>query len=456
MGGNSGVGPYEAELNRMRALEDWRIPKAASLQTALTSLDNALGTVLNSQAWTGSSAEAAHAALAILQTNFRTIEKFVGQLADTIEQANTYRRTIASTELPSSNVDPFWANAAKMGSVVVHPVLGPLAADKALDAISGFLGNQREEEAKRIVEGVERGLAPSARSLTKAASTLAEFDPRVAVPAPPEKPVGPGFEVDPPRGTYPGGGSSPGGRNPGSGGHYPDIPSYPSPDSPGGGGGSEPGGGGSNPGGGGSNPGGGGGGSNPGGGGGGTNPGGGGGSGSDDPSVDSPGGGVIPGGPGGGGTGPGSGNPLHPGGGLGTGGGGLGGAIGGGAGAAAIAASSKISGFGSMGSLGGASSAAGAGMRSGGGLLGNTSLGGTAGAGGAGSGGGSGAGSSGAAGAGARPGMGMMGGAGGGDDEKSKRNGLGGPIAPKIEDEDEVGPRSKGARAGSRDDHRKD
>ena len=43
---SQGAGPYETELERIRGLEDWRIPKAASLRTALTTLDRALGTVL--------------------------------------------------------------------------------------------------------------------------------------------------------------------------------------------------------------------------------------------------------------------------------------------------------------------------------------------------------------------------------------------------------------------------
>ncbi|WP_165314255.1 hypothetical protein [Agromyces protaetiae] len=47
----------------------------------------------------------------------------------------------------------------------------------------------------------------------------------------------------------------------------------------------------------------------------------------------------------------------------------------------------------------------------------------------------------------------MMGGQGGaGDDEKERRSGLGGPLAPKLEDDEELGPRSKGARAGGRDE----
>jgi len=450
------VGKNEAELNRIRSLEDWRIPRAASLRTALTSLDRALTAVIDSTAWEGESAQEARTSLSTLQQNFRLIDTFVGQLTDTIENANSYRRTAASAELPSAQVDPFWANAAKIGSVVVHPVLGPLAADRAVDAIGSFLGNQREEQAAKIIEGIKLGLAPSAVSMQASAAVLASFDPRVAMPDPPQPPDQPGTGVDGPHITSPGGGSIPGGvAAPGGGGGV----------APGGGG---TGGGGGN-GGGGNGDGGNGGGGNNGGGnnGGGGNGGGGnggGGNGGEDPTIDSPGGGVTPGGGGGtggggaGGSG-GSGGGSLPGGAF-PGGGGIGGAVGGGAGAAAIAAGAKISGFGSMGALGGSGlgGAAGAGVKAGGGLLGSSSLGGAAGAGNpAGTGGrpgaavgGSGSGT-GVAGTG-RTGMGM-GGAGADDEERTKRPGLGGPIAPKLEDDEERGPRARGAQAGSRDDH---
>ena len=49
--------------------------------------------------------------------------------------------------------------------------------------------------------------------------------------------------------------------------------------------------------------------------------------------------------------------------------------------------------------------------------------------------------------------MGMMGAGGADEEHKAKRSGLGGPIAPKLEDEEERGPRAKSAQAGSRDEH---
>ncbi|WP_144880594.1 hypothetical protein [Microbacterium paraoxydans] len=461
MAGKQAGGGYEAELNRIRAVEDWRIPKAPALQNALRSLDSALAAVLASSAWEGSAAESAKTSLNTLRAQFRNVEAHVSHITRVIDTANSIRRETAAAELPSAQVDSFWANAARVGSVVVHPVLGPLAADTALDAIGNFLGNKREEEARKIVERVEASLQEPAKELLESSERVASFNMDVTVPGgTDDQPGGSDPGVTAPRISYPSGIGGPSGSAPGVGGvtppgggvgeYHPPVPTNPAvPSVPAG-----PGDGGWVPEGPGDRP---------------------GDVGIDDPSIDSPGGGLLPGGPGGGLPG-GSGGPggsgsgslpggALPGGVFPGGSGGLGGIVGGGAGAAAIAASSKIAGFGSMGGLGGAGlgPGAGAGLKAGGGLLGNSAVGGgvggvggaggMAGAGGVGGAGASGTGSSGAAGAGGRPGMGMMGGAGGADEEeKAKRSGLGGPIAPKLEDDEEVGPRAKGARAGSRDE----
>lgn len=116
-------------------------------------------------------------------------------------------------------------------------------------------------------------------------------------------------------------------------------------------------------------------------------------------------------------------------------------------GGAALAGGARL-GAGGLGGLGAAGGVGGVGgLGAGGGLAGSGMQGG--------SGAGSGAGAGGAAGAGmgGRAGntpTGMMGGQGGAGG-KEKRRGLGGPIAPKLEDEEEMGPRSAAAGAGGRD-----
>ncbi|KQR39119.1 hypothetical protein ASF80_06710 [Microbacterium sp. Leaf159] len=178
-----------------------------------------------------------------------------------------------------------------------------------------------------------------------------------------------------------------------------------------------------------------------------------GGNGGSDPSVDSPNGGTLPGYPGIGGGGGGGGLLAGGSGGSGT----LGAAVVGGAGAAALmgARSASLNGAGGAGLFGGGGSGAGAGAATAGrGLLGMGGATGPGGLGAAGSASGSATGAAGGttAGAGGRSmAPGMMGGAAGDDEKRRDRSGLGGPIAPKLEDDEEVGPRSRSAQAGSRD-----
>lgn len=177
-----------------------------------------------------------------------------------------------------------------------------------------------------------------------------------------------------------------------------------------------------------------------------------GGNGGSNPSVDSPNGGTLPGYPGIGGGG-GGGLLAGGSGGSGT----LGAAVVGGAGAAALmgARSASLNGAGGAGLFGGGGSGAGAGAATAGrGLLGMGGATGPGGLGAAGSASGSATGAAGGttAGAGGRSmAPGMMGGAAGDDEKRRDRSGLGGPIAPKLEDDEEAGPRSRSAQAGSRD-----
>jgi uncharacterized protein YukE len=436
------MGKHEDELNRVAGAGEWDVPHILGLNVALTTFRRSLTKLAESDSWKGAAAEGAGTKLTKLSTDMGKIQDALDSIAKTIDAANASRsRAVgAAAELPSADVDPFWENVAKAGSVVVHPVLGPLAADSAIDAIEGWLGGQREDAAKAALETMQSETSGYAASIDQQRSVIEQNTPRDDVwdlelpepesEAPPS--IDPGWNGP----SY--GGPGAGGRPPGYTGPSVDgslDPTYPSvpgggpdpvrpgvPNLPGGPGTpSVPGGPGT-----------------PGlpGGPGGTFPGG-------------PGG--VPGGPGGTGTLPGH---IPGGGGL------LGGIGGGAAGAAALAAGAKAVGAGGagmrlgglgaggVGGPGGAGGAGGAGARGANGLLGRA---GALEGGGAG-GGAAGANGAGGSGAGGRGTTGMMGGQGGGQggSERERRNGLGGPIAPKLEDEEENGPRSRGAGAGGR------
>ena len=154
-------GGYEAELDRIRGLSDSIIPKTGALLKALTSLDRALANVDFSDSWRGSAAERATAEIDEIRSKLGKIHETIRAINSAVIDGNQARRETASQELPSTWIDPFWAKTAKGASFVIHPVLGPLAADRALDAIGDFLGNQREEAARKIVQNVENSLVDS-------------------------------------------------------------------------------------------------------------------------------------------------------------------------------------------------------------------------------------------------------------------------------------------------------
>jgi hypothetical protein len=416
----------EDELNAIHKVEDWHISNTAPLRFSLQALGKALETlVAHKDVWKGETADAARQRMAEMAERFKVIDAAVGEIVTAVDAANTARKTASGGELPSAQVDPFWANAVKAGATVVHPALGPLAADKALEAIGDWMSGQREAKARETVNAVRTALTTpttdimTARAKLQTGSGVDDGGPSGPVDGGSTPGGGTGGQGGPggyggPSGAYPSGGypggpgggyagggypGGPGGGNVGPGGPgYPGDPGYP-------GGPGHPG-----------------------------YPGG--------PTIDDPHPiGHIPGQGGSGGSGhvPGGGGSL-PGGGL------IPGAIGGG-GAAALA-------FGARGSLGGLSGA-GAGL-SGlkpGGLLGGTT-GGTGGLLGAGGPGASGSAAQGATGMGARSGGGMIGGQGqgGSDEEKQRRGGSMGPIAPHLEDDEEPIPLPKSGRAGSRGD----
>jgi len=417
----------EDELNAIHKVEDWHISNTAPLRFSLQALGKALETlVAHEDVWRGETADAARRRMAEMAERFKVIDSAVGDIVTAVDAANTARRTASGGELPSAQVDPFWANAVKTGATVIHPALGPLAADKALEVIGDWMSGQREAKARETVNAVGAALAPPAADIATARAKLRGAGNTQLHTGGPDAGSAPGGDnggqtgtsgpsgYSGPSGGYAGGGypggsgggggilitENPGPVYPGDPGHpgYPGDPGYP-------GGPGRPG-----------------------------YPGG--------PTIDDPNPiGHIPGPGGSGGSGhvPGGGGSL-PGGGL------IPGAIGGG-GAAALA-------FGARGSLGGLSGA-GAGL-SGvkpGGLLGGTT-GGTGGLLGAGGPGASGSAAQGATGMGARSGGGMIGGQGqgGSEEEKQRRGGSMGPIAPHLEDDEEPIPLPKSGRAGSRDD----
>ncbi|WP_052961212.1 MULTISPECIES: hypothetical protein [unclassified Leucobacter] len=433
----------EDELVRLASGVNWRIDKLTQMQSSLDALKRRVERVrdaIQSGHWEGDAADAAETQLTAIVETFRNASEWVQKVHALIDQHSEDVRSEAQAKLnslPTGDLPSAVRDAIDRGKpepMAQYGIIGALTGPAGMLTAGLFFANQREDRAKEAVIELRESIGQKKESL----DALIErgFDPVYGKHVGPKKPkqgssgpgdgepgtggpvlggpgggVGGGPGVN--RGPYlPGPGTHPGVPGPGPGNEVPgpdpdgppnpgrppfpgEPPVRPEPPTPGG----DPGPGGDGP----------------------RNPG-------DGPSVDSRLDGTI------GRTG-------------------LGAA---GLGAVGLAAGAKIasSGSGLGGVLGGASGlgqgAAGLGVS--GGLRGAATAAGAGGASGAGAGG------SGASGArGGRPGM-MMGGGGGaaGADKKGSKRGLGGYLAPKLEDEGDGGPAARASRAGGRGDDSSD
>jgi hypothetical protein len=426
------MGPYEQELRRIESIGEWRIDRVESLSTNLQELVGTLGRLMSDLGWSGSSATAAGNTIDDIRRHSMHIIKTTDALHKNVNAANAIREaTVArSQNLPSTFIPQWVHDAAKTGGEQFE-FMGWYFDGVAgsIGLIENMVGNNREREAAAALETYREQL-PDKDAIDLGRLVL---EPPIPGHSPSEnipEPPAPGGGRIPPGGggggggdygrpTYVGGGPVrppapddvtppqpppvrppvlPPDPEPPTGGPFPRPPDYPY------------------------------------------------------PVPDDPGPGVIPGpvtgGPGGVG-GPG-------------GGGGIGVGVGAGVGAGAVAAGVglKAAGIGG-GAMGFAGAGAGAGGAArpvaGGGLLGGGGAqaagGGRPGAAGAGAAGGRGSGMLGNQGA-AGGGRVAGGGAGGRDDETKRQQGrgLGGPIAPSLEDDGDYVPRAEGTRAGGRDE----
>lgn len=386
------MGRNETELAQIRASGPFAAPELPALRNSLAALALTLKEIANSDGWEGRAATAASTQFEELSRTYLELEGVIGDIQTEIDRANRVRAAALDDydALPSAQA-PAWVHDT-LEAFDFPGIPDPVdIAQGGLSVIENFLGGQREAAAGRILEAYRTALEDRALQTESLRGELARVTGRF--------PSGGGGEPlpddDASTGTWNGGGAYRGAGSTGVEFRAPGArPPYGTPDD-------------------------------------------------DDVwvGVDDPNTGVLPGSPGGGG----SGGPGGPG----SGGGGVPGVIGAGAGAAATGAgalaATRFAG-GAVGGLAhGGGAAVGSAVRGGGGLLGAA-----------------GTGAPGAtasrAGVAGRGGSGLLGsggvtGAQGRDDRKrSPGRGLGGPIAPKLDDEDESALPGSGARAGGRDE----
>ena len=419
----------ERQLEELAFGEDWNLDHLGGLISSIARVQERISETVTqlSEKWTGAAAATAIARLNVHQRNLGKFRSMlfeaqnlitgIGEFACSADCANSRRSSEASRklqELPSGVVPQFVHDAVNQGKTIEVPFFGTVDLNRGVEDLANSLGAGREAAAAQkllemrvIIEGEMdklQNLHVTYESIPEpdgGSQTPESFDLAGIGGSPGARGTGggvPGF----PGGVFPGGPNVPGGPGgPGDNGN--------------GGGGNNGGGTGTDP-----NlpefhwdppvvdppydP------NNPGSGGGGGNDGAGGGSGSR-PSVDS----SLDG--------------------------------------SAVRSGLGAAGLGAAGLAAGARLAAGAGGSGAGGGLGQGLAGLTGGLRGAAAAAGTGGGGAGAASAarGARPGGMMMGGGAGGSEKKqAKKSGLGGYIAPHLDDEGDGGPAADASRAGSR------
>ncbi|UOE43948.1 hypothetical protein [Agromyces larvae] len=164
------MGQYEDELTRIAQAGEWDARHLARLDTALESIGRAvqsLADLSGTEAWRGDAATAAAGTL-------NTFTQVVSQVRTGLDTANTAitaanearRRAVeASGELPAAEVDPMWKRAAQVGATVVFPPLGTLASDVAIGTIESWLGGQREDAARAARDELARVADEQAKRL---------------------------------------------------------------------------------------------------------------------------------------------------------------------------------------------------------------------------------------------------------------------------------------------------
>ncbi|MBA8815030.1 hypothetical protein FHX48_000082 [Microbacterium halimionae] len=425
--------------------DSWDLPSQAELDSALSNLRPILTRASSDHGLTGATGLAASESMAQAATEAARVEQYLAQVKEFVSQANRIRN-LASDRLQALGTGQLDSGqeaivrGATAGATIWMGPISFVAGEGAVQAMNWFLGSQREEQSKAAVAEVSDALdalpepnplpAPPVLDGAKSDVEQGSTDPSpVPVPGEGSRSVDnyPDFgapPASPPTGISYGGGSGAGYTGGGQSGveHFsPTTPTYispetpiivaPTPDGPMSGGTSTPG------------------------------------------FSTSPGHGLI-----GGGSSDSSSGGLTQG--LMAGAGGAA-AMGGLKRAASAGGFGRVGGIGSSTAGGIGSSSAGAAGR---GAFGSSLTANAGGAPGAGSssngllgarGGGASAGAA-AEGMGARgSGTSMAGGGGGapgnaGSRAEKKGRGLGGPIAPKIDDDDELGPRSENAGAGGR------
>ncbi len=169
---------YEDELRRVVYQPRWSAPHLEPLIRALESLDATMGELAKSDGWEGAAADAAAAKWQHLRTVFAEVAAATGQVQNRLEAANQALDTakLALDQLPDDQVPDYIEGAAKVadvGAMIFIPMLGRYKpAESAVAAVEEHLAEVRAAQAHTAYQVLENALGAHAQFLN---SHLDEF-----------------------------------------------------------------------------------------------------------------------------------------------------------------------------------------------------------------------------------------------------------------------------------------
>lgn len=155
------MGKYEDQLKAMgTAGAEWKIEEFAALEAQMAQLKLDMAAIAKNPGWTGNSADAASALFLKMKDTFEGNEKKLATAKTAINTANDVRVAAAAKQssLPDAGV-PDWVHvAALVGGTVLIPGIGSFAAEVVVQKVNEFMGKQREAVALQALTDMSNDL----------------------------------------------------------------------------------------------------------------------------------------------------------------------------------------------------------------------------------------------------------------------------------------------------------
>jgi hypothetical protein len=159
------MGVYENQLKSIGSgSAEWRVEGLDDLESQMLALKSDMEKIALEPGWTGASAEAAKTLFQTLQARYKEKADKLEQVRLAVKEANRLRTEAAAKQhtLPDATVPPEVHAAALLAGGVMVPIpgIGTFAAEVVVQKVNEFLGAQREAAAEAELAKLEANLKP--------------------------------------------------------------------------------------------------------------------------------------------------------------------------------------------------------------------------------------------------------------------------------------------------------